>query len=119
MFRDNISVSSSRVKNPIINPRLLGPIGCPETSVRKFFTLEDETDRLFPNVGKNYHYTLRINQEEGSSLLDVLRSRRCVYVESRVYIRNAFPGCYPVMQRSRYIELYFCLLFCMGVKLGR
>jgi hypothetical protein len=29
------------------------------------------------------------------------------------------PGCYPKIYRSRYIELLFCLFFCMGVKLGR
>ena len=44
-FRDNLSVPSSRVKNPSSH----GPTGCPETSVW------------------NYHYTVHSSAEESSS----------------------------------------------------
>ena len=53
-FRDNISVPSSRVQNLKENnslPLKKGPIGCPETSVG------------------NYHYSMRNDTEEHSSLL--------------------------------------------------
>jgi hypothetical protein len=48
-FRDNLSVPFSRVKNPWI--------------IFGFSTLEDGTDRLSRNVGKNYHNSLRNNLE--------------------------------------------------------
>jgi hypothetical protein len=75
-FRDNISVLSSWVKNPNPNPfglldlfRFLplkiGPIGCPETSVR------------------NYHYSLRNNSAERSSHLPLGGS-----LKSRIYLMN-------------------------------
>jgi len=50
-FQDNLSVQSSRVKNPKIEPLKMGPIGYPETSLR------------------NYHYSLCNSPEERSSHL--------------------------------------------------
>jgi hypothetical protein len=49
-FRDNLSISSSRVRGQELDPLKMGPIGCPETSVR------------------NYHYSLCKKPEECSSL---------------------------------------------------
>jgi len=62
MFRDNLSVSSSRVKNS--SPLNIGPIGCPETSVR------------------NYHYSLRNNPEERSSQTSVCHSLVALRISS-------------------------------------
>jgi len=54
-FRDNLSVHSSRVSLK------MGPVGCPETSVRichytvpnrDLLTLEDRADKLSRNAGK-------------------------------------------------------------------
>jgi hypothetical protein len=54
MFRENLSVPSSRVKNPKISGTTkMGPIGCLEMSVR------------------DYHYWWCINPEKCSSLLTI------------------------------------------------
>ena len=75
-FRDDLSVPSSRIKKPrrklyfwIPDPLKMGPIGCPEKSV------------------KNFHYSLRNNPEERSSLM--LRSRSLKSGKVYILLREA------------------------------
>jgi len=45
MFRDNLSVPSSGVKNPESRILKMGPIGCPETSVTNYYSLRNKPEK--------------------------------------------------------------------------
>ena len=86
-FRDNLSVSSSGIKNPKLVldscPLQMETIGRPETSVR------------------DNHYLLRNNPEERSSLLTLLLEYPCNVILSTKYFitrqTHTFSSCYSLL----------------------